>query len=131
MRVPPDVICCGPILQHAAPLEETDPELYSWLSQRPTVLIVLGSHTRLDDRSAQRVLRSCLRLLDARPDVQVLWKLQKQSSYELEGVDADSVGDRLRIVEWLKPDPVAILKTGKVVCFVNHGGSNSYHEGLA
>ena len=61
--IPPDVVCCGPILQDSAPLEEVDPELHAWLSQRPTVLIVLGSHVRLSEEAAGHIYRSCQRLL--------------------------------------------------------------------
>ena len=127
--IPNDLICCGPILQASSPLEEVDPELYAWVNKRPTVLIVLGSHVRLYEEAAGHIYRSCQRLLDARKDVQVLWKLQKRDQYELPGLE--SYGDRIRTVDWLKPDPISILKTGNIVCFVNHGGSNSYHEALS
>ncbi|KAI0687509.1 hypothetical protein C8Q76DRAFT_788342 [Earliella scabrosa] len=127
--IPPDVICCGPILQEFAPLEDVDPELHAWLSQRPTVLIVLGSHVRLSEEAAGHIYRSLQHLLEARKDVQVLWKLQKQDNYELRGLA--SYGDRIVLVDWLRRDPIAILRTGYVVCFVHHGGSNSYHEALA
>ena len=127
--IPPDIVCCGPILQDSALLEQVDPELYTWVSQRPTVLIVLGSLVRLSEEAAGHIYRSCQRLLEARKDVQVLWKLQKQDEYELPGLA--SYGDRIMIVDWLKPDPIAIMRTGSVVCIVHHGGSNSYHEALA
>ena len=56
-------------------------------------------------------------------------QLQKQDEYELCGLA--SYGDRIVLVDWLKPDPIAILRTGCVVCFVHHSGSNSYHEARA
>ena len=58
----------------------------------------------------------------------MLWKLQKQDEYER---SLASYGDRIVLVDWLKPDPIAILRTGCIVCFLHHGGSNSYHEALA
>lgn len=105
--VPDDLILCGPILQASPPLQEVDPELNAWISARPTVLIVLGSHFRLDEHDASAVMRGVQRLLEARPDLQVLWKLQKLTQYELGALD--DVRDRLRIVHWLNPDPISIL----------------------
>jgi UDP-glucoronosyl and UDP-glucosyl transferase len=37
----------------------------------------------------------------------------------------------VRIVPWLKPDPLAILRSGKVICLVNHGGANSCLEAIS
>lgn len=127
--IPPDVTLCGPILQASIPLEYADEKLYAWVSARPTVLIVLGSHVIVDEQYATTMMTSLRILLNRRKDIQVLWKLQKEGEYELPGLD--ELGDRFRITAWLEVDPIAILRTGNVVCFVNHGGSNSYHEGLA
>jgi hydrogenase maturation factor len=35
---------------------------------------------------------------------------------------------RLRVVDWLTVDPLALLKEGNVVCSVHHGGANSFYE---
>jgi len=56
--------------------------------------------------------------------VQVLWKLQK-------GEMLDAVDNRLWLVSWLEADPLALLKTGNVICVVNHGGSSSLHQALS
>ncbi|WVQ81035.1 hypothetical protein IAT38_003142 [Cryptococcus sp. DSM 104549] len=127
--LPPNVVCCGPILQASAPLEEVDKELFDWVMKRPTVMVVLGSFFLADKKYAENMLWALKALLARRPDVQVLWELQKYEELELSGTD--QYGDRLKIVEWLKADPLAVLKTGNVICSVNHGGSNCYHEGLA
>ncbi|GME30646.1 Sfi1 spindle body [Neofusicoccum parvum] len=134
---PADVIPCGPILlPAAAPLRTVDVALAAWIERpgRATVLVVLGSHLRLDEPDARAVLAAAAALLRARPDVQVLWKLQRFTRFALPEVDGEGggvFGDRLRVVGWLEADPVAVLRTGRVVAFVNHGGSNSYHEALA
>jgi hypothetical protein len=64
-----------------------------------------------------------------RPNVQVLWKLMKFGDFQLDGADVD--GNRLRVTSYLQADPVSLLRTGKLICVVHHGGSNSYHEALA
>ncbi|WVQ81036.1 hypothetical protein IAT38_003143 [Cryptococcus sp. DSM 104549] len=127
--LPESVVCCGPILQRSTPAEVADPALFDWLKQRPTVLIVLGSFFLYRESYAREMLAAARVLLEKRKDIQVLWKLQKYGDYDLEGTEVD--GRRLKVVKWLEADPFALLQTGNVVCFVNHGGSNSYHEGLA
>jgi hypothetical protein len=129
MIIPDDVVCCGPILQASPPLEQVDKDLFNWISARPTVLVVLGSHIRMGKAEAQQILTALRIVLDKRRDVQVLWKLMKFGDFELDGGDVD--GDRLRIMSWLQADPISVLRTGKLICSVNHGGSNSYHEALA
>jgi hypothetical protein len=129
MIIPDDIICCGPILQVSPPLEEIDKRLFDWISSRATVLVVLGSHIRMNKSEAQKILTALRILLDKRPDVQVLWKLMKVGDFQLDGADVD--GDRLRVTSWLEADPMSLLRTGKLICVVNHGGSNSYHEALA
>jgi hypothetical protein len=93
-------------------------------------------------------------LLDTRPDIQVLWKLKTSGGLSLrdrkavsskpdggfqgEGFEEgslDAIGtelaaDRVKVLEWLSVDPLAVLQSGHVVCSVHHGGSNSFHEAL-
>ncbi|WVW78305.1 hypothetical protein I302_100259 [Kwoniella bestiolae CBS 10118] len=83
---------------------------------------------RYSMKDAMEMYRSIRILLDVRTDIQVIWKLVKLGEYEIP--DSGSSEDRLRIVEWLSADPISILKDGNIICFVNHGGSNSYHEAL-
>ncbi|GFZ44334.1 hypothetical protein JCM24511_02056 [Saitozyma sp. JCM 24511] len=129
MIIPDDIVCCGPILQVSPPLQQVDKRLFDWISSRSTVLVVLGSHIRMNKSEAQKILTALRILLDKRPDVQVLWKLMKFGDFQLDGADVD--GDRLRVTSWLEADPMSLLRTGKLICVVNHGGSNSYHEALA
>ncbi|ODN75856.1 hypothetical protein L202_05848 [Cryptococcus amylolentus CBS 6039] len=125
---PPGVICCGPILQHSKPLQEVNEKMYEWVMAKPTVLIVLGSHFVTSEEYANKVMAALNVLLDARPDIQVLWKVRKDCEFEIAGWKEKE--DRVKVVQWLEADPIAILETGNIVCFVNHGGSNSYHEAL-
>jgi hypothetical protein len=53
----------------------------------------------------------------------------KFGDFQLDGADVD--GNRLRVTSYLQADPVSLLRTGKLICVVHHGGSNSYHEALA
>jgi hypothetical protein len=130
--VPPHVTPCGPIIRPFELLAETNPELNVWLQQGPTVLINLGSHIVADQHLAAEFAAGIKMLLDRQPDIQVLWKLKIK----------DGLGDALRMITneveqkrvwiepWLPAQPIAILMTGKIVCMVHHGGSNSYHEAI-
>jgi hypothetical protein len=128
MVIPPNLIPCGPILLPTRPLNKVDPELAAWIDRRPTVLIVLGSHFVQDPLHAAATLAGIKMLFSRREDVQVLWKWKNDGGWALPG--ADEHGDRLKIVDWMNADPTSVLRHG-VICSVNHGGSNSYHEALA
>lgn len=71
------------------------------------------------------------------PGLQVLWKLSKLGQYSTDSgskmheilnhwVDAGWV----RIVDWLQPEPIAVLESGHVACIVHHGGANSFNEAV-
>ncbi|WWD00742.1 hypothetical protein V866_007677 [Kwoniella sp. B9012] len=128
--IPDWVKCCGPIIQKSKKLAEVDPKSYEWCNLRPTVLVSLGTNLKYSEKDANEMLRSLRVLLGIRKDIQVLWKLKKLGEYDLPEVVGDEDPDRLRIVDWLEADPFSILQSGNVVCFVSHGGSNSYHEAL-
>lgn len=38
--------------------------------------------------------------------------------------------DRVKVLSWLPVEPISVLQSGRVVCMVHHGGSNSYHEAI-
>ncbi|OIW25170.1 UDP-Glycosyltransferase/glycogen phosphorylase [Coniochaeta ligniaria NRRL 30616] len=141
--VPPaHVFPCGPIVRSAGPLGEADPELAAWLARRPTVYVNLGSICHIEEDRALELARAVVVVLEqaaASPGsgLQVLWKLSKfgeystgvgSRMYEILGrwVDADQV----RIVDWLQPEPIAVLESGHVVCIVHHGGANSFNEAV-
>lgn len=149
-----NVTACGPILLPFPSVAEVDPELQAWLMRGPTVLINLGSHIRMDGSMARQFAASLKYLLDKRPDIQVLWKLKTtrtpafqngtssksnlNGDFRIAGLEEgplDALSNelatgRVKVLEWLSVDPLAMLQTGHVVCSVHHGGSNSFHEAL-
>jgi hypothetical protein len=83
--------------------------------------------------------------------LQVLWKLKKVETDQNYGSLKQYVGkdfgtepggrihgvlgealdsDRVRVVDWVKPQPSAVLQTGQVVCSIHHGGANSFNDAL-
>ncbi|ORX36356.1 hypothetical protein BD324DRAFT_490775 [Kockovaella imperatae] len=130
--MPDHVSSCGPIILPNLSVKEADPELAEWLSKGPIILIVLGSHMRMTQEGVGVFGDTLEVVLRQRPDLRVLWKVQAIGNVDLgvlNGVVEDKT--RIKIVSWLKPMPIALLQSGNVAVFVNHGGSNSYHEGLA
>jgi hypothetical protein len=88
-------------------------------------------------------------VLDKHPEVQVLWKIKKSGGMtishakmkgrfqqenaardSLEAITNEISSGRIKIVEWLTVNPLSILESGKIICSVYHGGSNSFHEAL-
>ncbi|KAH7410788.1 putative UDP-glucoronosyl and UDP-glucosyl transferase [Cadophora sp. MPI-SDFR-AT-0126] len=150
-HIPSNVTPCGPILLPVTSVSDQDPELLMWLQRGQTILINLGSHVRMDDTMAREFSSGLKILLDKKHNVQVLWKLKTSgglavSSHiksdsgfsgtglnkeSLDSISAEIADGRIRIVEWLSVDPLAILQTGLVACSVHHGGSNSFHEALS
>jgi hypothetical protein len=135
MNIPPNVYNCGPILVAAPPIESSDPDLLNWLQKRPTVLVSLGTHFEAYAETVKEQALGLRVLLEARPDLQVLWKLKAEATSEkgsqesLHAILGREMEDgRVRIENWLKADPVVILRSGHVVCSVHHGGANSYFE---
>ncbi|KAL2265787.1 hypothetical protein VTJ83DRAFT_6887 [Remersonia thermophila] len=154
--VPEHLKPCGPIIRPVAPVGEVDPELAAWLARGPTVFICLGTHRFFYEDEAVEMATAIRQLLDAAQDkaaiggvpgrLQVLWKLKqpgklaasgKNGSYptgqgsRVHGVLAEAIdGDRVRVVDWIKPNPAAVLQAGTVVCTVNHGGANSFYDGV-
>lgn len=137
MNIPSNVYDCGPILVASPPIEESDPDLLDWLQKRPTVLVSLGTHFEAYAETVKEQALGLRILLEARPDIQVLWKLKREATSEKGGQDnlnailGQEIKDgRVRIENWLKADPVAILRSGHIVCSVHHGGANSYFEAV-
>ncbi|KAL0574019.1 hypothetical protein V5O48_007941 [Marasmius crinis-equi] len=133
-HIPEHVTGCGPIIFPFVPVEEADPELAAWLENGPTVLVNLGSHV-ISDKEFLRELGMGLRIMFASVEgVQVLWKVKLKVSGDRDVVDGilgeEIKRGRLRLVEWLKADPVSALVHSNVVCTVHHGGANSFNEGV-
>ncbi|KAK2757088.1 hypothetical protein FQN54_005057 [Arachnomyces sp. PD_36] len=142
---PPHVIAGGPIVSRVQPISEADPELADWISVAPTIFVNLGTHTKLtEDMAAEfaTALNTSLSTMDNRHPgdrpLQVLWKLKRAGEYDptapgskIHSILKDKIeSNRIRITSWLTPEPLAILQTGNIVCFIHHGGANSYNEAV-
>lgn len=131
--IPEKIVCVGPIVQYVESVGKKDEELQAWLEKRPTIMIVLVSHYRMDKDYADHVARALKIVCTTRKDVQVLWKFMPMEETETSDLGEVRVlveEGRVRVVDWLKADPAAVLQTGNVCLAINHGGSNSYHEAL-
>lgn len=131
--VPDNVVTCGPIFRSSAPAVDQDPELASWLSQAPTVLINLGSTVDYSPEGARELIRAIKTLLE-NSKVQVLWKFIKRGEYPEDvfaEVSKEIKDGRLRVEKWLGIDPAAMMETGNIVVSVHHGGANCFFEAVA
>ncbi|ETS84356.1 hypothetical protein PFICI_02381 [Pestalotiopsis fici W106-1] len=141
----PDIVTCGPILRPTASVAEEDPELFKWLCAGPTVLINLGTHCLTGEPSAIEMAKALRLLFDMAcresklSGLRVLWKMKqppdepysvdvKSSLYDI--LNKEMLEDRVRIEEWIKVEPGAILETGQVICSINHGGASSWNEAI-
>jgi hypothetical protein len=139
LSLPKNVVACGPIFMALDTVENGDPDLHAWLEQGPTVLIVLGSHTKYDDRTALEMAGAIRMVLDSADDdrVQVLWKMklsrgetEGESGILLEAVSSLLSTGRVRVETWLSVDPASLLESGHISCYVHHGGANSFYEAI-
>ncbi len=141
--VPRHLTPCGPVIRPVPGVGEVDAVLEAWLRRGPTVFVSLGTHRVMKEEEAVEMAGAVMELLEAAEGVmgglQVLWKLKRDKGDDYEvGVGSKVYGvlgqvleaDRVRIVDWVKPQPAAVLKVGTVVCSVNHGGANSFHDAL-
>ncbi|KAL0575337.1 hypothetical protein V5O48_006639 [Marasmius crinis-equi] len=137
--VPDHIFSCGPLIFPFVPVEEADPELGIWIDKGPTILVNLGSHA-ISDEGYVTELAKGLRIMFASGGVpshtQVLWKVKlgggdSQIRNVIEGIiGAEIQEDRVKLVDWLKADPVSILLHPNTACTVHHGGANSFNEGI-
>ncbi|TDZ39912.1 Glycosyltransferase sdnJ [Colletotrichum trifolii] len=149
--LPDHIIPCGPIIRAAPPICVVDPGLTTWLKRGPTIYMNLGTHMGFSLDDAKEVAYAFRALFDhassagsVREDnFQILWKLPRELP---EGQDAnDFTGewtdftdilrqeiedDRARIMDWFAAEAKSILESGEIVCSINHGGANSFHEAL-
>lgn len=149
-RVLSNVTPCGPILLPTASVGEVDPELDSWLQRGPTILINLGSMLRMDEEMTKKFATGLKTVLEQKPEVQVLWKIRKSGGLPIlsrgkKKVDCQQTNEktdpldilpdevssgRVKVLNWILVEPLALLQSGRIVCSVHHGGSNSFHEAL-
>jgi hypothetical protein len=152
--LPPYLTPCGPIVPPVSPVAEVDPELSKWLKGGPVVFVSLGTIKWMMEDEALELAGALRKLLDVAEErgvtrsgsisgkLRVLWKLKQHPQdpnsqfsvglgskiHALLGKELDD--DRVRIIDWIKPQPIAVLQTGAVVVSVNHGGANSYNDAI-
>lgn len=139
------IVPCGPIINEAPPISDSDPKLAAWLAKGATIYVNLGSLFALSENRAVELatgLNIVLDELDSRhpdgPRTQILWKLKKHGDYGTSGPDARVYAafcgkmdkNRVRIFNWLESPPISILRSGNVVCAIHHGGASSYNEAI-
>ena len=145
-KMPSHIIPCGPMISPSPPVGEADPELTEWLDRAPTVYINMGTHFQTSLPGIKAIMGGLRIVIDniaAQRDrggpitrLQVLWKLRgldftPEQQAEVNALLGDELAkDTVRVVEWLKPAPLSVLNHPNVVCFVNHGGANSFLEGV-
>ncbi|GAB0136192.1 hypothetical protein EsDP_00004504 [Epichloe bromicola] len=138
--IPPYVVPCGPIVLKSNPIASESSELRTWLKQRPTIYVNLGTQYQWD-QERMREFAQALRILfeNTKQEMQCLWKLRAyqqcppseksdQEAHDILGVYLKE--DRVRMVDWLDASPLSLLETGHIVCTVHHGGANSYNEAV-
>ena len=131
--MPNNITSCGPILLRTKAVSDNDADLDKWLQKRPTILMNLGSHDVSSVRSIRHLVRGIRTVLDSFPDVQILWKLKSKKRLDnnlFAILTKELTSGQVKIEEWLTTDPLAILKSGHVICSVHHGGANSYFEAI-
>ena len=112
----------------AIPLTQSDPDLENWLDRGKTVVVSLGTHIVYNEEMVNAFLQAFLTSLPK--DVQILWKLQGKRQWDALIESRLGVEDRtrFRIVDWIVADPNTIMFHHSVICYVHHGGANSFFE---
>lgn len=152
--IPPQLTSCGPIVRAAPRLADIDPDLAEWLGRGPTVYVNLGTHHKSNTTEAYEMAKALNKVLEKDEEwgstekpLQVLWKIgRKPDQKPCNAVEPDSYlgewlwvtdtlqkyikQDRARVTDWLVAEPKSVLESKNIVCSVNHGGANSFHEGL-
>lgn len=126
--LPSNLHSFGPMTLNAIPLAQSDPDLEKWLDRGKTVVVSLGTHIVYNEEMVNAFLQAFLTSLPQ--DVQVLWKLQGEHQWDALIESKLGVEDRIRfkIVDWIVPDPNTIMFHHNVICYVHHGGANSFFE---
>lgn len=135
---PANVIPIGPMCLPCPPLESVDSDLDAWINSAGSeemfiITFALGTHAELDPARAEGLLKMFAGLLEENKNLRIYAKIMRKGGFELPllaDLQEEFGLDRLRVVEWVKTDPIVLLNTGKVGLVIHHGGSNSYHEAL-
>ena len=70
------------------------------------------------------------------PNYQIFWKLKKCGKYGVFEADSkirkilakEIQDDSVKVTDWIPSEPIALLRTGHIVCSMHHGGANSFNE---
>ncbi|KAI1337305.1 UDP-Glycosyltransferase/glycogen phosphorylase [Xylariaceae sp. FL0016] len=130
--IPPNVTSVGAMLLDSSSAATQDADLVEWIAKAPTVLINLGSLFTYNEQRA-RLMAEAVSIVLSRTEVQVLWKMAKQSDYgdgftsPLEEYVSEG---RLRLTDWVSVDTLTLLQTGSISTFIHHGGSSSFNEAI-
>ena len=137
--IPPNIICCGPILRLSESLSDCDAELKSWIKRRRTIVINLGAMVSFTQQSGSKIAAAIRILLRHDPkQVQILWKVM--STPHIEPAEtflpetvlaAEMEAGSVKIVSWIPVELVTLLREQSIVAVVNHGGSSSWHDAIA
>jgi len=141
--IPSYIVPCGPIIRPARPVAEVDPEIEAWLDRGTTIYINLGSHVELPLAVVTHIaaaLRQTFEVADSGVEgklklpLQIFWKLKKKDfdgDDEIRAILGDYMdADRIRIVEWLGPEPSVFIQHRNIAVVANHGGANSFLEAV-
>jgi hypothetical protein len=133
VNIPSNAKFVGPIVLPQQPLSESNPELLAWLQRAPTVLMNLGTHQEGNADQARGQATGLRILLNERPDIQILWKFRaaknSNASEEIEAIlEVEMKEGKVKVMNWLESDPLALLQSGCINVAVHHGGANSFFE---
>ncbi|KAH8658140.1 hypothetical protein BX600DRAFT_500138 [Xylariales sp. PMI_506] len=145
LRIAPDIVSCGPILQPIVGVADTDPALAEWLARGPTVLVNLGTLFVWKQTHVVQMARALKRAYDEvrakdpkLRDLQILWKIKlpnkakpsKDTCPAFDILEDEIAKDKVRIETWLTANPVSIMQSGHIVLSVNHGAANLWNEAV-
>lgn len=130
MVVPPNMTLYGPILATPAPLGPSD-DLTRWLDRTETILFMMGTHYDFTEDLARIALTGILSAFQGR-QMQLLWKLPGAGKFTalIQSVldEFHYPHNTVRVATWLDAPITSVLSHPNVICFVHHGGANSYFE---
>ena len=129
--VPDNVGLYGSIVLDTSPIEVADPEMNRWLDGGETVVMCMGTHFRYTESQVKAVINGFLGAVGHDSNTQFLWKLFNKAKFEhlIEGILKHQKNrERFMIVDWLKADPISIMRHPNAIVYIHHGGANSYFE---
>jgi hypothetical protein len=126
--LPSNLHCFGPITLDVIPLAQSDPDLEKWLDRGKTIVVCLGTHVVYTADMVDAFLQAFLTVLPK--DVQILWKLRGKHEWDALIEAKLDIKDqtRFKILDWFVADPISIMFHQNVLCYVHHGGANSFFE---